>query len=177
MKLEHRLATCGECKLSTLAICPVCGRHVCEHRRGQCHDHADAVADGRVVVTYTRGARYSTRAESTRGHYSTQSSPGYYQRKDAAEWETALKRAGLTGKVIRVANYHRGTDWYGRSYGQDLSYYEVWIETTEEDERTDRQLLRDTRREVQVEILAAAYREDRESYNRKETIARYTGML
>ena len=177
MRHEQHLVTCGECKLSTLAICPVCGRHVCEHRRGQCHNHADAVADGRVVVTYTSGARYSTRAESTRGHYSTQSSPGYYHRKDAEEWETALKLSGLTGKVRRVANYHRGRDWYGRSYGHDMSYYEVWIETTEELERSDRKHLRDTRLAVREKIFRAAMAEDRESYNRKETIARYTGML
>lgn len=161
---------CERCKLSECRICTDCGRHVCQHQR--CGGYHPV-----PVPRYVVGARYSTRAESTRGRYTTQSSPWHYHRKDAEEWEAAAWLAGLTVHVRRVDHRVNGVDWRGRPYSTDCGWYEVWIETDTDHEREDRTALREARLDVRTWVLGNALREDRESYNRKETIARYSGLL
>jgi hypothetical protein len=120
---------------------------------------------------------YSVRVKDNAHSYTTQARPGYYRGKDREEWLAAAKRAGLTAHARGAGRWTKGWDWYGRPYGIDGSYYELWIEVSTENERDRRQAFQDALNAERGARLDAALAEDRESYNRKETIARYTGML
>ena len=165
--------TCGKCKASAWAICRTCGMHRCKHRERDCHKLESTL--GRVIPTYA--GEYSIRVKDNRGSFSTQSSPGYYRRKEAAEYTGAIHRAGLIGHVIPMRGGSYGRDWYGRRYWNDGSYFVAWIETCWNTERGDRQKFADALRAVRLDALTAVYDEDLESYNRKETIARMSGLL
>jgi hypothetical protein len=129
----------------------------------------------RVVPTYA--GEYSVRVKDNRGSFSTQSSPGYYRRKDREEWIEAMANAGLSGHVQYVKGGATGVDWYGRRYWTDTSYWVAWIETGWDTEQGDRQRFADSLRAVRLASYDAAMALDRESYERKETICRLTGML
>lgn len=179
MTRRERFVSCDECKPSAWKICPTCGRHVCQHRKGKCHDPAKRVVNGQVPKVYTMGASYSVMAETTRGRYSTQSSPGYYHAKDASDLMDAAKLAGLRAFMRRCPNMVIGRDWHGRRYSHDQGWYEIWIETTTDREREDRQRLRDKLVDVKMANIEAAAngRWGKESYQYKETFARYSGLL
>ena len=152
----------------------MCGTHTCEHNRAhKCYRMGTDTE--RVVPTYV--GEYSVRVKDNRGSFSTQSSPGHYRRKEAAEYTGAIHRAGLTGHVIPMTGGSHGHDWYGRRYWIDGSHFVAWIETTMETEREDRQRFADALRDVRMDAMEAAYGRDPESYERKETLARLRGML
>lgn len=168
----------SRCKPSTWKPCGHCGRMVCPHKATAdlCPDCAKPEAQmQRVVPTYA--GEYSVQVKNNRSSYTTQSSPSYYRRKEAAEYAAAMKLAGLKGHVRSAGKWSNGRDWYGRPYGVDGTYWEAWIETTMPTERADRQAFADALKMVKIDVLEAALAEDRESYNRKETIARFSGLL
>ena len=171
--VSGRYVTCEDCRPSEWTICEVCGRHRCEHREHDCHRLESTRA--RVIPTYA--GEYSVRVKDNQGSFSTQSSPGYYRRKDREEWIEAMVNAGLSGHVQYVKGYATGRDWYGRTYGVDTSYWVAWIETTMATEREDRQRFADGLKATRSASYEAALSLDRESYERKETICRLTGML
>ena len=171
--VSRRYVTCENCRPSEWAICTVCGKHRCTHRERDCHRLEATRA--RVVPTYS--GEYSVRVQDNRGSFSTQSSPGYYRRKEAAEYTGAIHRAGLTGHVIPMKGGSYGTDWHGRRYWNDGSYFVAWIETAWDTEREDRQAFADALKAVRLDALEAAMALDRESYERKETYARLVGLL
>jgi hypothetical protein len=176
MTKQERFVSCDECKPSAWKICPTCGRHRCEHKLRACHDPAKPVREGRVVTTYT--GTFSTWVKDNRGSYSTQSSPDYYRRKDVALWRAAAERAGITLHVRECGSWSRQQyDWRGRPYRTDCRWQEAWIEVEVLTERNTRQAFADALQAVRQAELDAALAEDRESYNRKETIARYSGLI
>lgn len=174
--MVERYETCSGCKPSEWTICPRCGKHYCDHNQG--HGCAPMRIENqlkRVVPTYA--GEYSVRVEDNQGSFNTQSSPGYYRRKDREEWIEAMANAGLSGHVQAAGKWSTGRDWHGRTYGSDGTYWIAWIETTMETERADRQRFKDALDAERMAAYEDALAMDRESYERKETICRLTGML